>query len=128
MVLLTPMAMSSSSWRCPVGFGYSVEAQLTGDDNIGKMQFEITPAKPLSASTEPGFDISSYYQILQRAACNNGQISVKNLQGQTITLSFDADMLAGHITHLIQYTEGISIDEQRLVFVGKQLQPDGEWV
>ncbi|KAI0381386.1 hypothetical protein F5Y04DRAFT_288960 [Hypomontagnella monticulosa] len=33
----------------PMGEGYSVEAQLTGAENIGGLQFEITPTTPLLA-------------------------------------------------------------------------------
>lgn len=28
----------------PIGHGYSVEAQLTGEEVVGGLQFEITPA------------------------------------------------------------------------------------
>jgi len=97
----------------PVGSGYAVEAQVTGEDVTGGLQFEITPAKRPDA-------LATY--IVHK-------VFVQTLTGKTIPLSgVSALTTVGDVKNLIQEKEGIPPDQQRLVHSGKQLLKDCKYV
>lgn len=110
----------------PCGSGYSVEAQITEDDKLGGLQFEITPKKP---PPPPPMGILSpeskqvFLRLLQDARM---QIFVKILTGKTITLSVQSAMLMEHVKFLIQEKEGIQMSCQNIIFAGKQLEDGSE--
>ena len=83
----------------PVGSGYSVEAQISGQEAIAGLQFEIIATKRKSM-----------------------QIVVKTLTGKSMPLEVDACMQIASIKHLVTCREGIPVDDQRLIFKGKQLE------
>lgn len=94
----------------PVGSGYTVEAQVTGKDVTGGLQFEITPAKVDAKSTVH-------------------KVFVKTLTGKTITLAgVSALTTVGQIKNMIMKKEGIPPDQQRLIHSGKSLNEDCKYI
>lgn len=82
-----------------VGTGYSVEAQVTGEENVAGLQFEIIPSisKPM-------------------------EIFVRTLTGKTITLLVESHTTITTVKDLIAKKEGVPSNEQRLIYAGKQLE------
>lgn len=94
----------------PVGSGYTVEAQVTGEDITGGLQFEITPAKVNAESTVH-------------------KLFIKTLTGKTITLSrLSALTTVGQIKNMIMKKEGIPPDQQRLIYSGQSLNEDCKYI
>ncbi|CZT42531.1 related to ubiquitin/ribosomal protein S27a fusion protein [Rhynchosporium secalis] len=84
----------------PTGSGYSVETQVVGKDSVAGLQFEIMPAKRLMM-----------------------RITIKSLTGKSILIdNVDGDTTIEDLKDLIRSKEGIPIDQQRLIYGGRQLQ------
>ncbi|OTB01995.1 hypothetical protein M426DRAFT_63056 [Hypoxylon sp. CI-4A] len=92
----------------PMGEGYNVEAQLSGAEDIGGLQFEITPAIPTKLGPPP-------------KRTGNFVIHVRTLPGKLITVPCSPSSLVGSIKTGIHQLEGIPPDQQRLIFDGKEL-------
>lgn len=110
----------------PLGSGYSVETQVTGQDLVGGLQFEITPAEPSSlmplrckinkikADPDAKFPgISVYIKTLTRKT-----IALRDISPTTTVYS---------IKDILHCKEGIFPDQQRLIYSGKQLE-DGKFL
>jgi hypothetical protein len=78
----------------PVGTGYSVEAQVKGNDSTAGLQFEIIPTKRKQM-----------------------YIYITNMTGEkTITLEVEPTMIIKDVKSLIEFSEGISKGRQILFF------------
>lgn len=95
----------------PQGSGYSVEYQVTGEDIVGGLEFEVTP------SIRRFHEVDHPYQEYQ--------IFVKTLTGRTVTLETNSNATIYSLKERIQGEEGITPDQQRLTFAGTQLE-DGK--
>ncbi|TVY18395.1 Ubiquitin [Lachnellula arida] len=85
----------------PVGSGYSVEAQITGQESIAGIQFEIVPSKLIPTDTV---------------------IIVKTLTGKVLSIACSPANSVEEIKPFIQDKEGHPPDQQRLFYNGKQLE------
>lgn len=102
----------------PLGSGYTVEAQITGADLIGGLQIEIVPAKEIPPIPPTP---SAPLNLVKPARTRHFQLYVKTLTGKTITINVSGLHTIEETKHLIMEADGISPDQQRLVFAGKQL-------
>lgn len=99
----------------PLGQGYSVEAQLTGKEVIGGLQFEVTPAlcEPKDRrNPRPPRPLGDFH------------ICIRTLTGKIIVMPCSPEDTLDSIMIGIQEEEGIPFDDQRLIFGGRQLQPE----
>jgi hypothetical protein len=104
----------------PLGSGYSVEAQVTGEDIVGGLNFEIIPAAmPLPAL----FKTEDIFPDVENAQYPAKKIYIKTLTGKTIPLgNLSASSTLEDIKYMIRGKEGIPLDLQRLIFAGKVLE------
>ena len=107
----------------PLGSRYSVEAQVTGEDLTGGLQFEITPAKLsppvlIPQDVKPKLDSNPTSPV--------GSITVLMLTGKVITLNdVSPSTTLDEVKDMIEAKEGIPSDLQRLIWIGMQLE-DGK--
>ncbi|KAI3325518.1 hypothetical protein HD806DRAFT_552804 [Xylariaceae sp. AK1471] len=111
----------------PLGEGYSVEAQLTGQEAVGGLQFEITPCLPTKRPyQEP---VNEYlhrpYPDKPCTPSGNFSINVKTLCGGTIVIPCSYYDQVGSVKLYIQDTQGVPPDQQLLKFNLKLLADRG---
>ncbi|KAI0201741.1 hypothetical protein F4808DRAFT_423651 [Astrocystis sublimbata] len=99
----------------PLGTGYTVEAQLTGQEIVGGLQLEITPSLP-EKRVEP--------TRVRYVAGTEAAFTVKSMTGKEIPLRFPLETTIEQVKEGIQAAEGIPSDQQRLLYDGKALHDD----
>ncbi|OQO11829.1 hypothetical protein B0A48_03556 [Cryoendolithus antarcticus] len=100
----------------PIGSGYSIEAQITGTDQISGLQIEVTPSKirkmPLLRNT--------YVPV--GGATSSHTICIKDLCARVWTFEVDAFHLVDHVKGYMETAAGIPMDQQRMIYAGKQME------
>lgn len=101
----------------PLGEGYSIEAQITGQEVCGGLQFEVTPGvAPIPLS------LVDAMQLVEAATGPMMQIFIKTLTGKTITLFVKNGNTIDVVKCMIHDKEGVPAEDHRLIFKGKQLE------
>ncbi|EMC98655.1 hypothetical protein BAUCODRAFT_103027 [Baudoinia panamericana UAMH 10762] len=103
----------------PLGSGYSVEAQVTGEEVIGGLQIEVVPSRagPMLSMPKP---LGQRYGA--HVPGESFPISVKTLVGQELPLEVMPTTTVNDTKYMIQDMDGIPPDQQRLIFSGKQME------
>jgi hypothetical protein len=85
----------------PLGEGFTVEAQIKGQEDCGGLQFEITPAV-----VKPGLV----------------QAFVQPLAGKSFSINIGERATVDQAKYLIRNLLGLPVEQQRLIYKGRQLQ------
>jgi hypothetical protein len=102
----------------PLGKGYSVEAQVTGEELIGGLQFQITPSKLLPKPKPFKFNPSNFTVKEKPAGTPHYDVVIKTLTGKSIDLSVSDLHTINEVKFLVEEIEGIPPDQQRLIYGG----------
>ena len=95
----------------PLDTGYSVEAQVSGEEVVGGIQIEVTPSKLNAAS----------YTIPKPPGTSHFSITVENLMGKCVRMNVSALHTVEELKGMIHDIEGIPPDQQRLLYSGRQI-------
>ena len=89
----------------PMGEGYSVEAQITGQEIVGGLQFEVIPAI-----------VSMTHQLPDPCRPGTVQVFVRTFSAATITLEVHLSDTVDTLKAIIHAREGVPPDQQLLLF------------
>ena len=92
----------------PMGSGHSVEAQVTGEETTGGIQFEI--AKLVDLSLGVSIEDPSSEFILH----------VKTLTSKTFSITVESQTTIKQVKEEISLMENIPADQQRIILAGEQ--------
>jgi Ubiquitin family len=96
----------------PVGTGYSVEAQVTGEDKIAGVQFEITPKLPDPYHTMAPFSTETPDQL----------IYIRHLTSTSLPLRVALSYTVDQVKTLVEERVKLAVRDQRLTYHGIQLE------
>lgn len=100
-----------------LGDGYTVEAQVTGEEVIGGLQFEI-----VSSETKGIRPVRFLRPIIKPLGTEYYHIFVITLTGLTLMVKVSALHAIEEVKQILEDQTGIPPDQQRMVFAGKQLE------
>ena len=107
----------------PFGTGYTVEAQVTGKDALGGLQFHVIPSNWTPPPPPPESPGSIEIENRDTAEYLVSRLFIKNLRGETTTLRVLNSLTTVYeIKRLIRDTDRVHVEQQRLIFAGKQLE------
>jgi hypothetical protein len=96
----------------PVGTGYSVEAQVTGEDKIAGIQFEITPKLPDPYHTMAPFSTETPDVL----------IYIRHLTSTSLPLRVALSYTVDQVKTLVEERVKLAVRDQRLTYHGIQLE------
>ena len=109
-----------------LGSGYSVEAQVTGKELVGGLQFMITPAKFDPPALPTYSPLQQVLNVPDYAKFPLNEVIVKMLTGNSFLIQgLSPSTKVSQLKTMIAHTKGIPTDQQRLIYSDMQLQ-DGE--
>lgn len=102
-----------------MGTDYTVEAQVTGDDVTGGLQFEITPAEKVPRMLPKQAKLATLPDTEYLAK----EIFIKTLEGKIVSLSdLSAATTIWDLKCHIQNMESFPSDQQRFIYREGQLE------
>ena len=102
----------------PMGTGYTVEAQVTGEDVTGGLQFVITPTERVPKAFPGCLKI----RTVPNAEYPAHELFIKTMTGKTTSLSgLSAAITVEEVKDLVYIKEGIPADQQQLIYLGQRL-------
>ncbi|KAI1734827.1 hypothetical protein F4680DRAFT_331499 [Xylaria scruposa] len=97
----------------PLGMGYTVEAQLTGQEVVGGLQLEITPSLPRKRIDRSQLSHTPF------------SLEIRTLTGKSIRIQSSSSETIDDIKKTVENKEGIPPYLQRLIFQKTELEDGG---